>query len=118
MSNADLGRLGEDLALVFLQSCGYTCLARRWRRGGGEVDLVVARSGLVVFVEVKSRGPGSLGTAVQAVSPAQLRRLRAMARRWCWERGTAGASPRLDVVAVDLSGEGRGLVLRHFPGVA
>jgi len=117
MKAAAIGRLGENLALGFLSACGFTCRDRRWRRGGGEIDLVLSRPGLLVFVEVKTRGPGSLGRAVEAVSPVQLRRLRLMARRWCQENDASGAELRLDVVSVDLGGEGRGLVLRHFPGV-
>lgn len=114
MSSADTGRQGEDLALGFYRLCGYTCLNRRWRRGGGEIDLVVSRPGLIVFVEVKVRGAGSLAGAVESVSPRQLRRLRVLARRWCQEHDSAGAALRVDVVAIDLAGEGRGLVLRHF----
>ena len=117
MNAAAIGRLGEDLALGFMSACGFTCRDRRWRRGGGEIDLVLSRPGLVVFVEVKARGPGSLGRAVEAVTPAQLRRLRLLARRWCQENAANGAELRLDVITVDLGGEGRGMVLRHFPGV-
>jgi putative endonuclease len=116
MDRALTGRLGEELALAFFRLCGYACLARRWRRGGGEIDLVVARPGRLVFVEVKVRGRGSLASAVESVSPLQLRRLRRLARLWCHEHGAGDAELRLDVVTIDAAGEGRGLVLRHFPG--
>lgn len=116
MRAAMLGQLGEHLALAFYQAHGFDCRARRWRRGGGEIDLVVQRAGLTVFVEVKARGPGSLGRAVDAVHPRQLLRLRRLAARFCAEEGAAERR-RLDVVAVDLFPEGRGLVLHHFPDV-
>ncbi len=111
------GRLGEEFALGFYRACGFQCRDRRWRRGGGEIDLVLERAGLIVFVEVKFRGPGSLGSAVESVSPMQLRRLRRMAGRWCHENGGGAGDRRLDVVTVDLAGEARGMVLRHYPGV-
>lgn len=116
MSTAAAGRLGEELALGFYGLCGYTCLARRWRRGGGEIDLIVTRPGQLVFVEVKLRGGGSWAAAAEAITPAQLQRLRRLARRWCHEHGTGGAALRLDVVTLDMAGEGRGLILRHYPG--
>jgi len=115
MDAACTGRLGEDLALLFYQHNGYTCEARRWRRAGGEADLVLTRPGQLVFVEVKTRGVGSLGRAVESVPQRQLHRLRMIARHWCHERGGGGRECRLDVVTVDLAGEGRGLILRHFP---
>lgn len=115
---AAIGCLGEDLALGFFTACGYQCLARRYRRGGGEVDLIVARANLVVFVEVKTRGPGSWTPAHAAVTTPQLRRLRGAARAWLAERPPPPHTDlRCDVVAVQFGGEGRGVVLRHFPGV-
>lgn len=115
MAPAASGRLGEDLALRFLEACGFTCRARRWRRGGGELDLVLARGDLLVFCEVKTRGPGSLARAAEAVDRRQLRRVRMLARRWCWEHGVTPRRVRVDVITVDLGGEGRGVLLRHFP---
>ena len=116
MQASTLGRLGEDLALAFLGALGFACRDRRWRRGGGEIDLVMQRADLTVFVEVKTRGPGSLGRAAEAVSPAQLRRLRRLAGRWCAERRPTPRL-RLDVIAIDIEPRARGLVLRHFADV-
>ncbi len=118
MDRSTAGKLGEDLALGFLLACGFTCRDRRWRRGGGEIDLVVERADLLVFVEVKFRGPGSLGRASESVTAGQLRRLRRLVGRYCHEHGSGGRNLRLDVITVDHAGEGRGMVLRHFPGVA
>ncbi len=115
MDSATRGRLGEQIALAYYALEGYTCLARRWRRGGGELDLVMTRPGLVVFVEVKLRGQGSVATATESVTRAQLQRLRALARRWVHEQGGCRLAQRLDVIAIDHAGEGRGLVLHHFP---
>lgn len=116
MRAAMLGQFGEQLALAFYQAHGFHCRARRWRRGGGEIDLVVERADITVFVEVKARGPGSLGRAVEAVHARQLLRLRRLAGQFCAEEGAA-EQRRLDVVTVDLLPESRGLVLRHFPDV-
>ena len=111
-----LGRLGEDVALAYFRMQGYECRDRRWRRGGGEIDLVVGRGDTTVFVEIKTRGAGSWGRARESVHPRQLRRLRRLAGRWCAEH-RHGSQLRLDVVAIDLPPGGRGLVLEHFPGV-
>ncbi|HCH62670.1 MAG: YraN family protein [Deltaproteobacteria bacterium] len=68
----------EALVAEQLGAKGWTVLARNWRGGGGELDLVV-RSGVVVrFVEVKQR----VHADADPVSPAQVRRLRSAARAW------------------------------------
>lgn len=51
---ADLrGHVAEATALVRLVLKGYRPLARRFRAGGGEIDLIVARGDTIAFVEVK-----------------------------------------------------------------
>ena len=50
-----LGRRAELLAALHYRARGYRILSRRYRAHGGEIDLIAARPGLVVFVEVKAR---------------------------------------------------------------
>lgn len=47
------GHVAEATALVLLVLKGYRPLARRFRAGGGEIDLIVARGDTIAFVEVK-----------------------------------------------------------------
>ncbi|MFO7654972.1 MAG: YraN family protein [Candidatus Krumholzibacteriia bacterium] len=115
---AELGRWGERLARLFLESCRLTCVAERYRCPGGEIDLVMAAPDLLVFVEVKTRGPGACGRPEDAVRHVKLARLRRAARHYLWQRPPPRpVEVRFDVVAVEVRGEGRGLVLRHLAGV-
>ena len=117
-SGHSLGRLGEELACIFLRACGYHCLATRYRKPGGEIDLVMRRGSVVVFVEVKSRSPSGCGTPEEAVHRAQLVRLRHLARLYLHEHPVPGATViRFDVVAVTFAGEGDGCRLCHYTSV-
>jgi putative endonuclease len=49
------GISAESRAAVFLVAKGFRILARRWRCGLGEIDIIARRRGLLVFVEVKAR---------------------------------------------------------------
>ncbi len=67
-----LGEFGEDLACAELQRRGYAILARRYRRRGGEFD-IIARDGdgrTTVFVEVKARGGAASSAAAAKPSPS------------------------------------------------
>lgn len=63
------GLWAETLAALWLRGKGFRLLGRRVRIGGGELDLIMRRGGLVVFVEVKYRPDGR--TAAEAIAPAQ-----------------------------------------------
>ena len=49
------GRAAETIAANFLRLKGWTILDRRVRTPAGEIDIVMRKPGLIVFVEVKSR---------------------------------------------------------------
>lgn len=113
-----LGEAGEAIALQFLLACGYVLLDRRWRRPGGEIDLVLRRGQLLVFVEVKARGPGSPVPAEYWLGATQIHRLRRLAARWLAEHPQIRSRGcRFDLVAIDFQGEESGLRLRHLPDI-
>ena len=99
-----LGARGEQLAADWYTARGYTVVARNWRCREGEIDLVVARDGELVFCEVKTRSSDRFGLPAEAVTPAKQRRLRGLAARYLAD----GAGPpiagrrgiRFDVASV------------------
>ncbi|MDI9356710.1 MAG: YraN family protein [Chitinophagaceae bacterium] len=50
-----MGRRGEKLASDFLTQQGYTLLAQNYRYKKGEIDIIVSKSDILIFVEVKTR---------------------------------------------------------------
>ncbi|MDX2474568.1 MAG: YraN family protein [Candidatus Krumholzibacteria bacterium] len=113
-----LGQWGENVARVFLELCGYRCIDQRYRRPGGEIDLILRQGSTLVFVEVKTRGPGALAPAEAYLSRAQQRRLRRLALQWLSEhQGQAPGDLRFDLVAVEFEGASEGASIRHLAGI-
>ncbi len=52
--------------MIFLLFKGYRPRHRNWRGGGGELDLVMQRRDVIVFVEVKARSDDLFGGAAAA----------------------------------------------------
>ena len=75
-----LGVSAESRAAAILLAKGYRVVAKRFRSGVGEVDLVARRGNVLVFVEVKARD--RLDDAAEAVTPRQQRRIVAAAEAW------------------------------------
>lgn len=100
----EVGRHGEQLAAAHLESQGWTVLARNYRAGPKEIDLVVRRREVVAFVEVKTRSTRSGGTPLEPVGLRKRRAVQTAARRWILEHGRPGTAYRFDVVSVDLTG--------------
>jgi putative endonuclease len=75
-----LGLSAESRAAAFLIAKGYRIVARRWRSGVGEIDIVARRRRTLVFVEVKARE--RLDDAAEAVVVRQQRRIIAAAEAW------------------------------------
>ena len=93
------GRLAEWGAALALRLKGYRILARRFRASGGEADLVAARAGGLVFVEVKARA--TRAAALAAVTPRQCRRVEQAARAFVAANPTWVDRPiRFDVIAM------------------
>ena len=100
-----VGRRGEELAAAYLAERGWVVLARNYRAGPKEIDLVATRGGVVAFVEVKTRSTSTGGMPLEPIRSAKRRAVETAARRWINENGRPGSTYRFDAVAVRIRGE-------------
>jgi len=104
MTSNATGVAAEELAAAALTADGFVIHARRCRTKLGEIDLIVERDGMLVFVEVKCRA--TLAQAAYALAPRQQARLLAaaeivLAAHPDWGR----AGVRFDAILVSRAGE-------------
>jgi putative endonuclease len=63
----ELGKLGEDIATIYLEKNNMPVLVRNWRYKRAELDIVAMDGKTMVFVEVKTRSDDSLSRPEEAV---------------------------------------------------
>jgi putative endonuclease len=97
-----LGKYGEDLACRELERRGYAILERRYRRRGGELDIIARDGETTVFVEVKARDGHDFGEAVDAVTRWKRRRMKHVAIDYLMRNHLLDTRCRFDVVSVHL----------------
>ena len=118
MTRAEIGALGEQLAVDHLTSLGLRVLTRNWRCQYGELDVIAAdvAARIVIFVEVKTRTGDQFGGLAQAVTPDKLRRLRRLAGLWLSGQDGSWATVRIDVIGVRI-GRRSTPEITHLQGV-
>ncbi len=117
-SRAEIGALGEQLAVEHLTALGLEVLDRNWRCRYGELDVIVADrlTRTAVFVEVKTRTSDRFGGVQQAVTPDKVRRIRRLAGLWLADHGARWAAVRIDVIGVRI-GRQRTPEITHLQAV-
>ncbi len=100
MATGTIGSRGEDAAADVYRRRGYRVVARNWRCGLGEVDLIVERRGVLVFCEVKSRRDSPYGAGYEAVTWKKRAKLRALAHAYLQASSARPRAIRFDVASV------------------
>ncbi|MBF9236081.1 YraN family protein [Hymenobacter sp. BT683] len=108
----ELGRAGEMATADFFLAQGYQVVARGYRHGRAEVDLVLQLgTALLVFVEVKTRSSGQYGPPETFVS-ARKKELFRLAATHLQEELDWRGDIRFDIVALTL--RSRAFHIEHF----
>ncbi len=97
------GNEGESLAAQWLSEQGHTVLARNWRAGHLELDIITSAPDGVHFVEVKTRRPPYQAEPQDCVTVPKQRKLASAANAWLNTSKPADivdAECHFDIVAV------------------
>jgi putative endonuclease len=95
------GSAGEDAAVEYLISLGYTIVSRNYQARRGEIDCIAEDpSGTLVFCEVKSAKSSSLGHPAFWVTRDKQRKVSRMAQRYLVEHRYTAKACRFDVITI------------------
>ena len=71
----DLGKLGEELAVEFLQKEGYEILETNWVFQKAELDIIARKGDILAAVEVKTRSSLAFGLPQEFVKSKKIQLL-------------------------------------------
>ena len=71
----ELGKLGEELAVEFLQKEGYEILEKNWVFQKAELDIIARKGEILAAVEVKTRSSLEFGLPQEFVKPKKIQLL-------------------------------------------
>ena len=97
----DLGKWGEDEAVLYLEDEGYTIIDRDWRLGRRDLDILAYTpdGNTLVVVEVKTRTGEEYQQPEEAVTPGKMRNLAIAANAYVKER-QVDKELRFDVISI------------------
>lgn len=114
--SAALGRRGEREAEKLLKKKGYQVLARNFRSGRDEIDLICLQGKAVIFVEVRTRASGALVSGYDSINRRKREALKRVCRSYFGIMKPKPLTLRFDVVEVEHT-DGVIVATRHFADV-
>lgn len=105
-THLDTGSWGEEQAEHFLKSKGYTLLFKNYGYQHAEIDLIVEKGRLLVFVEVKTRRWTAFGLPETFVNASKVRLLKKAAEHFIFEYDWK-YDIRFDIISILIQGQNK-----------
>ena len=90
-----------------VEQLGYSITETNFRTREGEIDIVAADDGMIVFIEVKTRTNRKFGAGVEQISNTKAERLQATAQRYLSQHDLDNADWLIDLLSVEMDRQGR-----------
>ena len=107
----ELGKLGEELAVEFLQKEGYRILETNWTFQKAEIDIIAQIENTLAIIEVKTRSSLDFGLPQDFVKPKKIQLLVKAVDAYVSERDL-DLEVRFDIIAINK--EGKSFAIEHF----
>ncbi|MBQ3668561.1 MAG: YraN family protein [Clostridia bacterium] len=101
MNTRQSGNEGEDFACAYIEEQGMKILARNYRFGKEEIDIIARDGNAIVFIEVKAREGAAKGRAEEAVTPWKRRSIIFAAKGYLKQNRLFESKIRFDVAAIN-----------------
>ena len=99
MNLKDIGRMGEDNAVKYLENLNYEILERNFRGKYGEIDIIARDGKYISFVEVKTRNINTKYPAYLAVNKFKKNKIIFTADEY-FIKNKCKLYPRFDIIEI------------------
>jgi putative endonuclease len=107
----ELGKLGEELAIAFLEKNGYKILETNWVFQKAEIDIIAKKNDVLAVVEVKTRSSIDFGLPQDFVKPKKIQLLVKAVNEYVISNDL-DLTVRFDIIAI--SKEGKDFNIDHI----
>ena len=113
-----IGKLGEEIARAYLEKNGYKIVEQNWRTKRGEIDIIVKKGDVLVFVEVRTKVGEQFGSPEDTLTHEKKRRLLWNAKAYVANKKYTGLY-RIDALCIVLKGDGTEIPQRlsHYESI-
>jgi len=95
----DLGKLGEELAVDYLQKNDYDILETNWTFQKAEIDIIAQKEDVLAIIEVKTRSTVDFGLPQDFVKPKKIQLLVKAVNEYVI-RNELDVTVRFDIIAI------------------
>ena len=117
MHKQKIGKLGEKIAKNYFRKKGYKILGQHYCLRGGEIDLIVQKQGVLIFVEVKTRTSDKFGTPEESINYFKQKSLSRAINNYLFKNDLKDLNCRVDVISIILNERNRSALIKHFKNI-
>lgn len=100
----DLGKLGEELSVEYLQKQGYDILETNYVFQKAEIDIIAQKNNVLAVIEVKTRSSIDFGLPQDFVKPKKIQLLVKAVNQYV-ESNDLDVDVRFDIIAIHKQGK-------------
>lgn len=103
--NQSTGKVGEQVALGFLEANNFCIINTNWRHSYFEIDIVATKNNLLHIIEVKTRTSRTFGYPEESVSYHKFRNLQSAAEQYMLQH-PQWTRVQFDILSVNYAASG------------
>lgn len=96
----EIGKIGEDIAIKYLQENNYTIIERNFECKQGEIDIIAKDKKELVFIEVKTRSNEHYGKPKEAVNEIKKKHIYKASEYFVYIKHLENMPIRIDVIEI------------------